>query len=77
MNGCPMAVHQEVVNPPSIDAALAGPRSHHSQRVTIMPIARLSQLCALLIWGVCYTSIASAQEPTWAEKMFDQKNIDF
>jgi hypothetical protein len=27
--------------------------------------------------GVCYASVASAQEPTWAEKMFDQKNIDF
>lgn len=77
MNGCPMAVHQDVVNPPSIDAALAGPRPHHSQRVTIMPTARLSRLCALVILGVCYASVVFAQEPTWAEKMFDQKNIDF
>lgn len=77
MIGWPLAVHQEVVNPPSIDAALAGPRSHHSQRVTIMPIACLPRLCALLVLGVCYASVASAQEPTWAEKMFDQKNIDF
>ncbi len=42
-----------------------------------MPTARLSRLCALVILGVCYASVVFAQEPTWAEKMFDQKNIDF
>ena len=42
-----------------------------------MPIATLPRLCVLLIVGVCYASTASAQEPTWAEKMFDQKTIDF
>ena len=42
-----------------------------------MPTACLSRLSALVILGVCYASFAFAQEPTWAEKMFDQKNIDF
>ena len=42
-----------------------------------MFIARLPRLCLVLALGVCCATTALAQEPTWAEKMFDQKNIDF
>ncbi len=47
------------------------------ERVTIMLNARLSHFCFTLIFGVCCAASASAQDLNWAEKMFDQRNIDF
>ena len=49
----------------------------HPERVTIMLNAPLSRLCLALILGACGAASASAQELNWAEKMFDQRNIDF
>lgn len=45
--------------------------------LTMMLNARLPQVCLALIFGVCCCGSASAQELNWAEKMFDQRTIDF
>ena len=37
----------------------------------------LHRLCLALIVGACCVATASAQELTWAQKMFDQRTIDF
>lgn len=39
--------------------------------------ARLPRICLALIFGACFAASASAQELNWAEKMFEQRNIDF
>lgn len=49
----------------------------HLEQVTMMLNARLPRLCLALVFGVCYAVSASAQELNWAEKMFDQRTIDF
>lgn len=49
----------------------------HLERVTIMLNAHLPRFCLALIFGACCTASASAQELNWAEKMFDQRTIDF
>ena len=55
-----------------------GPR-RTLKRVTIMLNSRLPRLCLALIFGACCAASASAQEQSlsWAEQMFDQRNIDF
>lgn len=42
-----------------------------------MLTSRLNCLCWAVIVGACCAANASAQELSWAEKMFDQRNIDF
>lgn len=49
----------------------------HSERVTIMLNTRLSRFGLVLVFAACSAASASAQELNWAEKMFDQRNIDF
>lgn len=49
----------------------------HLKRVTIMLNSRLPRICLALIFGACCAASASAQELNWAEKMFDQRSIDF
>lgn len=52
-------------------------RVAHLERVTNMLNSRLSRLCFVLMFGLCSAASASAQELNWAEKMFDQRTIDF
>lgn len=49
----------------------------HLKRVTMMLNSPLPRMCLVFIFGACCAASASAQELNWAEKMFDQRTIDF
>lgn len=38
---------------------------------------RLTRFCLIVLFAASFAGSASAQELSWAEKMFDQRNIDF
>ena len=60
-------------------AVLGWTTPHTLERVTIMLNSRLLPVCLTLIVGLCCAASASAQQQqlSWAEQMFDQRNIDF
>lgn len=60
-------------------AALGWTTLNTTERVTIMLKSRLCSVCLLLIAGAFSAASVSAQQPqlSWAEQMFDQRNIDF